>query len=599
MKTTVFSVLALFVQILFVVMPGVSAQAFAKGGNSIESILEIQIRDGIPNLLRKAGAANGDTIRVAYLGGSITEAEGWRVKTLAGFKTRFPKANWVGINAGLGGTGSDLGVFRLRKQVLDRKPDLLFVEFAVNDGCNGNTQKAMEGILRQTWEVNPEIDIIFVYTVNQTLLNDIKTGAASCVIRNMEAVANHYSIPSIHFGVKVQSLIDAGEVVWKAPANNGEDIFTYDNVHPTGIGHTVYASIVKRGFDEFVKTPAQTNPVPHLVGIPLNENHWAAAKMVPVREDMLEGKWKYLAGGANGDPLAVKFSRWVPGIWSTDSAGATLNLKFKGNVVGVFDILGPEGCQIRWKVNNGSENVKVRFDQYCKSTRTHYFFPSTGLAKESVHTFTATLDSSGPDKRALLKDADKADFDANPQKYEPLVWSVGVVLLVGDEVDPDLPVYTVTYNANGGIGTIAPATKVHDLDLSLPFGFGIIRNGYTFAGWNTDANGTGTNYDPGASYKMNAGVTLYAMWTVSTAVDQFVTDETSIYPNPTDDCIFFRNVPEDSQVVLVDVSGRNLLLKKASELEEGLSLQPYANGYYMIRVIHGQEYVSSAKVLKK
>jgi len=40
-------------------------------------------------------------------------------------------------------------------------------------------------------------------------------------------------------------------------------------------------------------------------------------------------------------------------------------------------------------------------------------------------------------------------------------------------------------------------------------------------------------------------------------------------------------------------------LKKASELSGGLSLQPYANGYYMIRVMQGQEYVKSVKVLKK
>jgi hypothetical protein len=104
-----------------------TVQNVTKQRNEISTVAEFQTRDGIPNLLRKASAANGDTLRVAYLGGSITQANGWRVKSLDGLKTRFPELNWVDINAGLGGTGSNLEVFRLRKEVLDHAPDLLFV----------------------------------------------------------------------------------------------------------------------------------------------------------------------------------------------------------------------------------------------------------------------------------------------------------------------------------------------------------------------------------------------------------------------------------------------------------------------------------------
>jgi len=434
MRKSGFLAKALLLQICSLFLLSASAQELFISGSSSSAVMEFQTRAGIPNLLRKAMSTDGRTIRVAYLGGSITEANGWRVKTLAGFKTRFPDMNWVDINAGLGGTGSDLGVFRLKTQVLDHNPDLLFVEFAVNDGGSENTQRAMEGIVRQTWASNPEIDIIFVYTCNQNILNDVKAGITQHAVKNMELIANHYAVPSIHFGVEVQRLISAGEVVWKAPANHGEDILSYDGVHPTDVGHAVYASIVKRGFDEFVKATAQTNPAPHVVGIPLNANHWADAKMVPVRQDMLDGTWHKLTGGTNGNALAKRFDRWVPHLWQTNTPGSSLRLQFRGEVVGFFDIMGPEGCQVKWKVNNDNENSRVRFDQYCQNTRAHYFFPTTGLPKDAVHTFTATLDTAGPDKRAILNDAGKADFDANPRKYAPQVWRVGVVLLVGEEV---------------------------------------------------------------------------------------------------------------------------------------------------------------------
>lgn len=42
------------------------------------------------------------------------------------------------------------------------------------------------------------------------------------------------------------------------------------------------------------------------------------------------------------------------------------------------------------------------------------------------------------------------------------------------------------------------------------------RTGYTFAGWNTKSDGTGTNYAAGANYTANAAVTLYAKWTANT-----------------------------------------------------------------------------------
>jgi uncharacterized protein (TIGR02145 family)/uncharacterized repeat protein (TIGR02543 family) len=71
--------------------------------------------------------------------------------------------------------------------------------------------------------------------------------------------------------------------------------------------------------------------------------------------------------------------------------------------------------------------------------------------------------------------------------------------------------YTVTYNANGGTGAPANQTKTHGVALTLSTAVPT-RTGYTFASWNTSANGTGESYASGASYTDNAGVTLYAQW---------------------------------------------------------------------------------------
>ena len=51
-----------------------------------------------------------------------------------------------------------------------------------------------------------------------------------------------------------------------------------------------------------------------------------------------------------------------------------------------------------------------------------------------MHTITVTLDEAGPDKRALLFERNRPEFDNNPGKFDPKVWNVGAVMLIGEVV---------------------------------------------------------------------------------------------------------------------------------------------------------------------
>lgn len=75
--------------------------------------------------------------------------------------------------------------------------------------------------------------------------------------------------------------------------------------------------------------------------------------------------------------------------------------------------------------------------------------------------------------------------------------------------------YTVTYNANGGSGAPASQTKTENVDLQLSSSKPT-RSGYTFEGWGTSSNSTTISYAAGATYKNNAGITLYAIWKTAT-----------------------------------------------------------------------------------
>lgn len=73
--------------------------------------------------------------------------------------------------------------------------------------------------------------------------------------------------------------------------------------------------------------------------------------------------------------------------------------------------------------------------------------------------------------------------------------------------------YAITYDANGGEGSISDQNKLENKDITLSDGSGFTREGYDLQKWNTQSGGGGTNYTLGASYTGNANLDLYAIWT--------------------------------------------------------------------------------------
>ena len=76
--------------------------------------------------------------------------------------------------------------------------------------------------------------------------------------------------------------------------------------------------------------------------------------------------------------------------------------------------------------------------------------------------------------------------------------------------------YNITYDANGGSGAPAAQQKGENVQLTLSSTVPT-RTGYTFAGWNTASDGSGTAYAAGATYTANAALTLYAQWALDFA----------------------------------------------------------------------------------
>lgn len=392
-------------------------------------------RDGLGNVFAKLKA--GKEVRVAYFGGSITAQAGYRVKTLKWLRDTYPQAKVVEINAAIGGTGSDLGVYRCQQDVLQQKPDLIFVEFAVNDGGAPPEYiwRAMEGIVRQAWKADPTTDICYVYTFRVGYEKELDQGLCPRAASADEVLADHYGIPSINMAMRTAELARAGKLIYvPAKGPDGKDLptpadtilFSTDGVHPSDAGHEVYTQVIVDALKQMEQT---SKPGPHALKAPLMADNWEAAKLVPLEPAMLSAGWKKLSPD---EGLGKAFHNRMPEMWEATKPGEKITFKFRGTAVKLYDILGPDGGQVVVTLDGKASPPRPRFDSYCSYHRLATLGIGDGLP-DGVHTVTVEILPEQPDRSSVVnREKDKPGFD--PKKYDGTAVRVGSIMLIGDIV---------------------------------------------------------------------------------------------------------------------------------------------------------------------
>lgn len=308
-------------------------------------------RDGIPRTWEKL--ANDKKLTIAYFGGSITEGAGasdqektsWRALTTQWFRDQFPQATITAINAALGGTGSDLGAFRLQSEALIYKPDLIFVEFAVNDQGHkeDNILRSMEGIARHIRKALPQSEIVFVYTLTKSLARSGDTLPKPATAD--EQVAAHYGIPSVNIGRVLQQKIKDGQGNWES--------YTIDNVHPNDTGYQIYFGAMKSFLQQLREMPTSKNaPLP----APLTANPIENARLISAA-DLTAPGWEKTTM-----PEGAINPEWHPERYGTvlasNKPGAQLKYTFKGSTIGLLYLITTDSGDIEYSID-GSEMTKL------------------------------------------------------------------------------------------------------------------------------------------------------------------------------------------------------------------------------------------------
>lgn len=389
---------------------------------------EYRERTGLPNFYAKV--EKGKAVKIAYLGGSITEAKnGWREQSLKWFERQYPTATFTHVNAAIGGTGSDLGAYRLQQDVLVHKPDLVFVEFAVNDASKSQVSihQSMEGIVRQIWQKDPFTDICFVYTLTGEMAPTIERGKFPMSASAMEKIADYYGIPSVHLGLEVVALAKADKLIFTGKSADYPDklVFSGDNVHPfPNTGHRLYVEALSRALPEINKV--KVSKAKHALPEPFTGKNLEKARMFSVKDLPRTNGWEELS--IHFDTVAYQFQNRFNYLIKATKPGEKITIKFKGTRFGLYDVMGPGCGQYRITVDGKPSYLQPRFDQYCTYYRSNYFFLPEMEDKE--HTVVLEVSGELLDKERILQKRNNSTKN-NLAIYQASALYAAQVMIVG------------------------------------------------------------------------------------------------------------------------------------------------------------------------
>ncbi|MFT5109429.1 MAG: hypothetical protein ACI9UA_005076, partial [Pseudoalteromonas tetraodonis] len=218
-----------------------------------------------------------------------------------------------------------------------------------------------------TWKADPNTDICFVYTLSQPMLKNLQDGVYPRAASTMEDVADHHGIPTIHLGLEVAKRVTDGKLILKgtqeqAADKNATTVFSTDGVHPAGAGHDIYQEVIARSFAA-MRGKGEVAPHDVISGKPLCADNWETAKIVPIAESMLKGKWIQLDPEKPG--VAKSFRNRMPVMWKAEEPGASLQFTVSGRIAKVYGLFGPDGGALEIKAGDAAPKPAKSIDGYC------------------------------------------------------------------------------------------------------------------------------------------------------------------------------------------------------------------------------------------
>ena len=333
-------------------------------GNSIRII----------NVMKRA--LKGEPISLGFIGGSITQGcsatdEGFCYAALIynWWKKNFPASETSYINAGIGATTSQFGAARADDDLLCYRPDVVFIEFSVNDNDEfpNNRQElfreTFEGLVRKILSADNSPAVIIIHSVR------FDDGSSEEELHSK--IGKYYGIPCISMKECIYSRILKDEL-------NICNITT-DNLHPTNYGHALMASHVTDYLEsicckarasyetdsEYFRWVTASLPKPVTQNCYENAVRFNRLNINPELNGFVPDDSKTMEPFVtNGVEVKGSFVRDVfKNGWSAKESGATITFKVTGTEIGIlYRKSKNKPAPVAYAILDGDEQNKTELD---------------------------------------------------------------------------------------------------------------------------------------------------------------------------------------------------------------------------------------------
>ena len=259
-----------------------------------------------------ARARRGEKVTIAVIGGSVTQgarasqAENRYGNLIAAWwRGKFPKARIEFVNAGIGATGSNFGALRARRDLLSHQPDVVVVEYSVNDAPLQASAETLEGLTRQILSQPNQPAAMLLFMMHQGGGNAQEWHAK---------VGRHYALPMVSFRDALWPEIKAGRLKWET--------FMSDQVHPNDAGHECAARFVIHLLEKVLKELPAENHLPSIA---------------PAPAPLFTGLFEHTALFEACDLKPVKNDGWTLDekgkCWRSDKPGSVIEFGIEGSTI--------------------------------------------------------------------------------------------------------------------------------------------------------------------------------------------------------------------------------------------------------------------------
>ena len=274
----------------------------------------------LKNVMRRA--SRGEKVTVGYLGGSITMGsvattpeKCYAYLSCQWWRENFPQTQVAYYNAGIGGTTSQFGVARVDEDLLYARPDVVFIEFSVNDDNNAHFQETYEGLVRHVYTSGTLPAVVLLHN------SFFSTGASAQEIH--VAVGKYYDLPCVSIRNNVHARIAAGEMA--------AETITADDLHPNDAGHAMLADTIRYFLDGVYAQADSPEPEPVFPAGPMTRNRYECSRRFRNRQLVADSCRGFTEDrGAQRDMTDVFKCGWEA--WEE---GAYLEFTMTGNALAV------------------------------------------------------------------------------------------------------------------------------------------------------------------------------------------------------------------------------------------------------------------------